>query len=88
MHWNEWFAAMIYVRDPSKTVMQLLLRRIMLEGQLLAEFPDLAEEGMIRPSDSSIRAATLFVAIGPIVLVYPFIQKYFIKGIMVGSVKG
>ena len=88
MHWNEWFAAMIYVRDPDKKVMQLLLRRIMLEGQLLAEFEDLAEEGRVRPTDSSLRAATLFVAIGPIIVVYPFIQRYFIKGIMVGSVKG
>lgn len=88
MFWNEWFQAMIYTRDHSKMVMQLLLRRILLENQLnaLMEFGE--PDAFSSLTEESVRAALIFIAIGPIVLIYPFVQKYFITGIMAGAVKG
>ena len=88
MHWNEWFRAMIFIRDTDKTVLQLLLRRILLEDQMLAVYDDLMIDEATETTETSVSAATLFVSIGPIILVYPFVQKYFIKGVMVGSIKG
>lgn len=88
-HWNSWFDALIYVRDDSKVVLQLLLRRIIEMSTM--DFNKLSErliEGTIKIHTSSVIAATTVVTIGPIILVYPFLQKYFVKGIMIGSLKG
>ena len=84
-HWNEWFHAMIYVRDRNKIVLQLLLRRVMVEDQGESLLDDFTRVKTV--TATSIKAATLFVTIGPIVLLYPFIQKYFVKGIKLGGVK-
>lgn len=91
-HWNAWFDAMIYIRDTNKIVLQLLLRRILIENQSGSMFDMAASASEIassakRVTETSIKAATVFVTIGPIIIVYPFAQKYFIKGIMLGSVK-
>lgn len=87
-HWNEWFGAMIYISHRDKIVLQLLLRRVLLESQQLTEdLQLLADESVQTTTESQIRAAILFVSIGPIVMVYPFIQKYFIKGLMAGAIK-
>ena len=89
MHWNAWFDALIYVTDESKHVLQLFLRRLMNEVVAMTEhmerFATLEDEPM--PS-YSVQAAVTILTIGPIILVYPFIQKYFIKGIFIGSLKG
>jgi len=85
-HWNEWFGALIYTPKRSLIVLQLLLRRILIENQASAmmDLPD----GAQKLPEETVKAATMFVTIGPIILVYPFLQKYFVKGIMTGSVKG
>jgi len=87
-HWNMWFDAMIYISSPEKMVMQAFLREIVIESST-----QLIEKGLINPDTTqftpdTIKAATVIVTILPILLVYPFIEKYFIKGIMLGSVKG
>lgn len=88
-HWNSWFDALIYVSDPNKLVLQIFLRRLMNEVVEMTEnmerFAGLTEEAM--PS-YAVQAAVTILTIGPIILVYPFIQKYFIKGIFIGSLKG
>ncbi|WP_127585631.1 carbohydrate ABC transporter permease [Paenibacillus koleovorans] len=86
--WNEWFGAMIFTRSQELQVMQLLLRRILLENQLnaLMEIDDPSIAANLTPE--SVRAALIFVAIGPIIAVYPFVQKYFVTGITAGAVKG
>jgi len=86
--WNAWFDAMLYINDNSKQVLQILLRRIVLENQ-----SDLIQKGVVNADSSeftpeTIKSATIIVTILPIICVYPFIQKYFVKGIMIGSVKG
>lgn len=83
-HWNEWFQCMIYIQDQSKWVLQYILRRILLEGQIQT----MESEIIHAVSIDSMKMATLVVATLPIICVYPFLQKYFVKGILIGSVKG
>lgn len=87
-HWNMWFDALIYMNSESKLTLQLFLRRIVVEGSTA-----MVEKGLVNPDMASftpetIKAATVIVTILPILLLYPFLQKYFLKGIMLGGVKG
>lgn len=88
-HWNAWFDAMIYIRDPSKTVLQMVVRSMMVDMDL-SQTQFGGGGGMTNANLllSNVRAATVMISIGPIILIYPFAQKYFIKGIMIGSLKG
>jgi putative aldouronate transport system permease protein len=89
LHWNEWFQAMIYTRDESKIVLQLLVRRMIQDlffiDEAVRQFQTAREATL--PSQS-VRAAITVLTIGPIVLVYPFLQRHFIKGVFAGSLKG
>jgi putative aldouronate transport system permease protein len=82
--WNSWFNAMIYLRDRSLYPLQLFLREILIAN---------STSGNINPDsdvlflEEVIKNATIIVATLPILCVYPFVQKYFIKGVMLGSVK-
>ena len=88
-HWNTWFDSLIFVTTNEKKVLQLvlyyLLKMTAAEDRLKADFEAIQGKQIIT---STTRAATIIVTIGPIVLLYPFLQKYFIKGIMIGSLKG
>lgn len=87
-HWNAWFDSLIYIRDAAKHVLQIVLRRIVLEGtQEMIEMQNLTSTA--KPTNSEmVKAATTMVVTIPIVLLYPFLQKYFVKGVLVGSLKG
>lgn len=85
-HWNAWFDSMIYIQDADKHVLQLVLRNIILLGNT-AEFEVTGQRNHALDSES-IKMAALVVSILPILLVYPFLQKYFIKGSLMGAVKG
>ena len=87
-HWNEWFDAMIYAARRAMIVLQLLLRRILIEKQA-AEWLELASEetAVTALTEDTVKAAILFLSIRPIIIAYPFIQRYFAKGIMMGSLK-
>lgn len=91
-HWNDFFAALIYITDNKKVVLQQLLRRVLLEGEFshagIQPGPELGDVMSKRPTDEMAKAALLMVTTIPIVLVYPFAQRYFIRGIMLGAVKG
>ena len=86
-HWNAWFDAMIYIRDNERQVMQVVLRRIVLQGSndMVTLY---GEEVDTTTTSETIKAAVTMVTTFPILCVYPFIQKYFVKGVMVGSLKG
>ena len=88
LHWNEWFLALIYTRSEEKTVLQLVLQRVLIQEDetAMAALDEVMGQDAILPE--SIRAATVMLSIGPIILVYPFVQKYFVKGILIGSLKG
>ncbi|MEK3885703.1 carbohydrate ABC transporter permease [Paenibacillus sp. PL2-23] len=84
-HWNAWFDSLIYISDPTNQVLQVVMRRIVLEGtQQMMDMSD--PEAYLNPE--TIKAATVMVTTIPIILFYPFLQKHFVKGILVGSLKG
>ena len=86
-HWNAWFDAMIYIQDTDKQVLAITLRRIVLQGSNSVVTMS-GEEMSTQTTSDTIKAATIMVATVPILCVYPFIQKYFEKGVMIGAVKG
>ncbi|UUZ83790.1 ABC transporter permease subunit [Paenibacillus sp. P26] len=85
-HWNAWFDSMIYIQDGKKHVLQFVLRKIILLGNT-AEF-EMTGQGQNVSDIESVKMATLVVSILPILIVYPFLQKYFVKGSLMGAVKG
>ena len=90
-HWNSWFSAMIYLQDSQKYPLQLVLRSIVLQNQvndLLSAQAGTTIEESTNLIAETIKYAVIMVAVIPILCVYPFIQKYFVKGTMVGSIKG
>ncbi|WP_220446540.1 carbohydrate ABC transporter permease [Paenibacillus piri] len=84
--WNGYFWAMVILRDEHKIPLQVLLRKLIVEMKLTEEMMNAADiaQGF---SQETIIYATIIVSIIPILLVYPFIQKYFVKGMMLGAVK-
>lgn len=89
-HWNAWFDSLIYAREPSLITMQLMLRRLLTTtteaaGEMQQYMEQMEFENM---TSNSVRMAATIITILPIMCVYPFVQKYFVKGIMVGSLKG
>lgn len=87
-HWNAWYDAMMFVTDNNKIALQAYLLRIIQENN-----SDLISQGVLNPdilqyTPETVKSATIIVSIVPILMLYPFIQKYFIKGIMLGAVKG
>ena len=84
-HWNSWFAAMIYLQDRSLFPLQLILREILIMNDVGGL--DVAA-GDVEMVAATIRYALIIVATVPILTLYPFLQRYFTKGVMIGAVKG
>ncbi len=87
-YWNEWYNAMLYIQSAVKFPLQYFLQRIVSQAniQLLIQKGVTVNIGDL-PSES-IKMATAVVAIGPIILLYPFVQRYFVSGLTIGAVKG
>jgi len=86
--WNEWWNAMLFLQDPTLAPLALLLRRLVIENSI--DFGDAMAAAAHRPvlvHDRALQLATVTVATIPILCVYPFLQKYFTKGIMLGAIK-
>ena len=86
-HWNSWFNAMIYLTDRQLFPVQLVLREILIEGSMDA-LEDTAINSSWKAVEETLKYATIIVATVPILCVYPFLQKYFDKGVLVGALKG
>lgn len=88
-HWNSWFDVLIYCPSGKWDTLQVFLRRILLESEASSKVLEMsnAESKLRNVTSESVRAATTMVVTVPILLVYPFFQKYFISGITIGSVK-
>lgn len=84
--WNDYFTAMIYITDQDLKPLQLFLKELLVSssGEFLKDNVDAA----LNTTPQSIQAASILLATLPILLVYPFLQKYFVKGVLLGSVKG
>ncbi|MFC7750715.1 carbohydrate ABC transporter permease [Paenibacillus thermoaerophilus] len=87
-HWNAWFDALLYISDPNKTVLQTVLYKIIIQGSPQFQQFETFDPSVQSVTPDIIKAATVMVATVPILCVYPFIQKYFVKGVMIGSLKG
>lgn len=82
-HWNSWFDCMLYIPDQSKYVLQMVLRNILIQGQI----QDVGAAAAGAVNNETMKMATLVVSVIPIIAIYPFLQKYFVQGVMVGAVK-
>lgn len=85
-HWNSWFNAMIYFKSSSSYPLQTILRSIVIDNQMSEEIQ--MDEVANPVSAEGIKYSTLVVSMVPMMVVYPFVQKYFVKGVMIGSLKG
>lgn len=87
-HWNSYMGPFIYLNDQAKFPLQIILRQILITGDTnFTNTLSFLDDTELIISDT-IKYATIVVSILPIALVYPFIQKYFVKGVMIGSIKG
>ena len=86
-HWNSYFNAMLYLSKPRLQPLQLLLRRVLLQASSELNNAEESAESAVAVS-LQVRYVTIVVSTLPILCFYPFIQKYFIKGVMLGAVKG
>ena len=82
-HWNSWFWALVYISDASKHPVQIYLRKLLIQSP-----NELAASALQLESTLQIRYCAMFVTVLPIMAIYPFFQKYFTKGVMIGSLKG
>lgn len=87
-HWNAYFNAMMYISDKDKEVIQIVLRRIIFLTSAVTTDASFDWGAFGSPPEKAVKLATTVVATVPILVIYPFIQKYFTQGVMVGSVKG
>lgn len=85
-HWNSWFDGMVYLTDPKKYPLQTYLRNV-IQAVDMASLDLKGAEAMKEVSSKTLQAAQIFVAVLPILIVYPLLQKHFIAGMTLGSVK-
>lgn len=87
-YWNQWFNAMLYIEDSNLVPLQYLLMRMLRNVEAMREMARTTGVSMGDIPTNSLRMATTVVAIGPVVLLYPYAQKYFTSGLTVGAIKG
>jgi putative aldouronate transport system permease protein len=94
-HWNDWFTGAYYVSDKNLFPVQTLLQKLLTESEALsASMARSQQQGgqtistTVGATPESLRMALLVIAVFPILCIYPFLQRYFVKGVMIGSVKG
>lgn len=87
-HWNSYMDALIYLSDVEKSTLQVRLRQLIIDDQFsqLGQNLNPGDQGAI--IQESLKAAIVIVSTLPILIVYPFLQKYFVKGVMIGAIKG
>ncbi|MEI0737605.1 carbohydrate ABC transporter permease [Paenibacillus sp. JTLBN-2024] len=88
-HWNAFFSALLYLSDKEKFPLQLILREILIQGQT-SDMVKMSTESAIKQQREveGIKYAVLVVANIPVLILYPFLQRYFVKGVMIGAIKG
>jgi putative aldouronate transport system permease protein len=88
--WNNFFDALLYIKDSAKQPIQMILRQILFAsgaaGGTFDGVNEMMQKGIINPKN--VQYACIIATIGPILLVYPFIQRYFAQGVQIGAVKG
>jgi putative aldouronate transport system permease protein len=92
-HWNSYFSAMIYLNDDAKYPLQLVLRQILVLQEMSAQTGSIDAATATALNNRAevaalVKYAVIIVATLPVIVVYPFLQRYFVQGVMIGSVKG
>jgi putative aldouronate transport system permease protein len=87
-HWNSFFAGLIYLQDYAKYPLQLILRDILLAYKVTGAADDAKTLSEMQRIADLMKYALIFVASFPVMVLYPFLQRYFVKGVMVGAIKG
>lgn len=87
-YWNDWFNAIMLVTDDDLYPLQYLLFKIQSDLSALKTLQNMGVTDRITLPGESLKMATAFITVGPVILLYPFLQKYFVKGLIVGAVKG
>ena len=86
--WNEWYNAMIFIKSPNMQPLQLVLRSIVLESQMMDKISATGTAVIDKERFvSGMKMAAVVVTMLPVMCVFPFLQKYFVKGVMVGAIK-
>ncbi|MEK3732305.1 MULTISPECIES: carbohydrate ABC transporter permease [Paenibacillus] len=86
-HWNNFFSALLYINDPEKWPLQVMLRQIVMLSQSAGDITSM-DPSFVPPPEQSVKMAVIVVGTLPILCVYPFLQKHFAKGVLLGSIKG
>lgn len=91
-HWNDWYTCLVYIRDEKLYTLQYLLQRILNEAEFVSKLASRAPPGIslnrFELPTESLKFAMCIVAAGPMLVIFPFFQKYFTRGLVIGSVKG
>ena len=88
-YWNSYFTAMIYLSDQSKYPLQMFLKEILISSRMIsADVDDPSELAELQRLASTIKYGVIMVGSLPMLILYPFIQRYFVKGVMIGGIKG
>lgn len=89
-HWNSYMNVLIYIISSSKFTLQVRLRQLLLDSSVMASITNMVQQtnDTQEMSPESVKAASIVIATVPVLLFYPFLQKYFVKGIYLGSIKG
>ncbi|TDG00206.1 carbohydrate ABC transporter permease [Paenibacillus piri] len=88
-HWNSFFPALIYLNDSDKFPVQVLLRNIVIAGEFADQTADIGSASSnFRVVATNYKFAVIIITVLPILVVYPYLQKYFVKGAMIGALKG
>ncbi len=85
-HWNSWFDGLLYLNNAKDFPLATFLQTIIIQQDMSSMSVDPKELELI--SQTTVKAAQIFIGSAPILIVYPFLQKYFVKGMTLGSVKG
>lgn len=85
--WNSWFNALIYLTDQNLQPLQLILRQLLITNQTLQSQATGDVASQLRQTADMMKYAAIVVSTLPIMMVYPFLQKYFNQGVMVGAIK-
>jgi putative aldouronate transport system permease protein len=87
-HWNSYFNPMIYLKDRALMPLQVILKEMIIDmnmQNLGMNYSDIKSE---MPTSEMVTASSIVISLIPVLCIYPFVQKYFVKGVMIGSVKG
>lgn len=89
-YWNDWYNSLIFISDPNKYGLQYLLNKILIDIQIILSSPGNTNQARLLSEvpTETVRMAMAMIGLGPMVLAYPFFQKYLIKGLTIGAIKG